>query len=867
VVIVTPNRPAFGEASVGQESLTNLGYRRHEGHRIKLADMARRIDVTQAWVDLAAWQSIQGKFRAADYSLLKVQATQTLEFAAREAAHILGGGFVDAWLQDRAYLSRNAGHVDRRRFRIHHSRYGRTAAIHAMSRVQTDGISGLKVVDSGRGMAPALLARLLAQTGAHVVRAQPTEGDPFEAIYPALHQWRNGIHRIDWDQRDAVLSASDLCLVGGEDFPGLESGPRAEEFAQIHPHLIIVDISAYSPGLAEGAAVDLLVQARTGLLYEHSTRRAINFGFRAPTYGAVLASWVGLWAALIDRQRSGRGQVVSTSLQEGISLFWSPLWLSAERADAEFSKISPKDARHLLFECSDGLYVNFVMGIPGAVSKLYSVLGIDAPVDPNDRGLPRATQDPTRFFGDLNLIAPYVRKWKRAELLNALWATGIAAEPVLNPGECWDDPQVKAVSAISCDENGWRSAAAPFRLHTTQRLAAPSVNSERHVESDRPLEGLRVIDLGAYVAGPFTSKMLADLGADVVKIEPLGGSPGRGMYPTILAVDRGKRRICIDAKSKEGLRLIQRLCASADIVHHNFRPGVAQRLGLNPESLRQHNPRLIVLETSGYGQHGPKAERLGLDMAMQAFCGHEARAGGQGNTPFWCRSSFIDYATGALGAGAVLASVFERNATGAVLGAEVSLLSTALFLMSEIVQSPTGDWIGDVMLDHDQTGFHPAERIYQTADGWIAVAARSNRMAAAFARAVAPNLTVGPRTTWDVATAKLLADVIRQRKTFDMMATLSNAHVWAEVCDDDAWTAIRDDPAAREAGLVVELQDERYGAVLGSLGPLVRLSASKAPSTPLRSVVAAGRDTHDLLTQSGYSQEDISRFLRERIVA
>src|SRR5690606_11883958 len=116
--------------------------------------------------------------------------------------------------------------------------------------------------------------------------------------------------------------------------------------------------------------------------------------------------------------------------------------------------------------------------------------------------------------------------------------------------------------------------------------------------------------------------------------------------------------------------------------------GVAARLGLDPSNLRRLNPNIITLQTSGYGQTGPKAEQPGWDMVMQALCGLEQRAGGEGNPPLWYRSAIVDYSTGALGAISLLMAVFTRARYGGSVETEVSLLATALTLMPELIRTP-----------------------------------------------------------------------------------------------------------------------------------------------------------------------------------
>ena len=138
--------------------------------------------------------------------------------------------------------------------------------------------------------------------------------------------------------------------------------------------------------------------------------------------------------------------------------------------------------------------------------------------------------------------------------------------------------------------------------------------------------------------------MFADLGADVIKVEPVTGDPNRSIFRSYGSVNRGKRCITVDLKAPEGLKIAQQLCVAADVVTNNFRPGVSTRLGIDAKTLHALKPELIVLESAAYGSTGPKAEGAGFDMCFQALCGHDWRAGGVDNPPLWNRTSMVDFA-------------------------------------------------------------------------------------------------------------------------------------------------------------------------------------------------------------------------------
>jgi crotonobetainyl-CoA:carnitine CoA-transferase CaiB-like acyl-CoA transferase len=326
---------------------------------------------------------------------------------------------------------------------------------------------GLHVVDLGIGMSAALFVKLLVESGADVTRFEPPRGDPFYGIYPAYETWQRGKRIARWEEDiDSSLANADVCVVGGEDYPGLSWHQDAESLSARHDRLIVTQLRACPPELEGGAhaAVDLLAQARSGLTFEHFSTRPIAFALPAPSYGAALQAMLGTMAALYAREDTGRGQIVSTSLLQGALSWLAPLWFQASKPDALSDGIVPKDPQQLIFRCADGQYVQMFMAVAGGVGKLYKVLGIDDPsANPADRGISSGAGNPRNFFGNVELIGQHAAKWRSADLLEVLRATGLAAERVSAPGVCWDDPQAAANGIIRIDEHSTRYVGFPVK--------------------------------------------------------------------------------------------------------------------------------------------------------------------------------------------------------------------------------------------------------------------------------------------------------------------------------------------------------------------------------------------------------------------
>lgn len=735
--------------------------------------------------------------------------------------------------------------------------------------------AGLKVLDLGVGMPPAVATRLLSDAGAEVRRIECDGGDPFYDVYPAYAAWHDGKEMLPESaaRGDALakqLEWADLCVVGGEDFPGYTHRYDPQQISAQHPSLVVLHLGGYVAGTPDASrpAVDSLVQARSGLAMEHYSDRPFLWAFAAPTYGAALQGLIGALAALYCREESGRGQVVSTSLLQGALMWMAPHWLTAERPSEYFNVRVPKDLQQLIFKCADGEYVQIGLGSGGALHKLNAVLGIDDESASNDaRGRPSGKGGSKNFWGDFDRWQARVITRESAALLQELWDAGVAADRVLPPGACWDDEQVAHNRIIVTQSDGVRRVGLPIDARELPGTAASKRTTGRAKRDGiGPLAGLRVIDLGMFIAGPYASQAMSDFGADVISVEPLTADPNRALFCAYAPSKRGKRALAVDMKTAAGAEIVRRLCSGADVVVHNFRPGVCKRLGLDAQTLRSYNPDVIVLENSGYGIDGPYADRAGFDMIFQAFCGHAHRGAGPGNPPVWFRSAIVDFGAGMLGAVGILASLIQRRRGRTPPALYVSLLNTAIFFLMELVQKADGEFAGAPSINRAQTGFHPAEQFYRTSDGWVAIAARSEDMARRLASAL--DLTTAlarPRKEWSQREEEALAAAIAAHSTAEFLAKAAAADVWAEALDPDPAARQLADPDLQRVGIVLKTQDPEYGE-LRQIGPAVQFSASRLAldggHTP-----RLGEHTREVLTELGYGPEEIEEFFRRGAVA
>jgi len=245
-----------------------------------------------------------------------------------------------------------------------------------------------------------------------------------------------------------------------------------------------------------------------------------------------------------------------------------------------------------------------------------------------------------------------------------------------------------------------------------------------------PLAGVRVLDLSAYIAGPYGCTLLADQGADVIKIEPPGGDNLR-QYPStlvtesraFLGVNRSKRGIVLDLKRAQDHAALLKMVRDADVLVHNFRPSVPARLGIDHERLNLVNPRLIYCAVTGYGEDGPMRDKAGYDQVLQTMTGMCALQGKRGGPPEVIYGSVVDYYAAALLAAGVSSALYERERSGLGQFVGVSLLRSALTMQSARMIWAEGESldIGRDMRSGGVTGIHP------TREGYIYISANTPR--------------------------------------------------------------------------------------------------------------------------------------------
>lgn len=387
-----------------------------------------------------------------------------------------------------------------------------------------------------------------------------------------------------------------------------------------------------------------------------------------------------------------------------------------------------------------------------------------------------------------------------------------------------------------------------------------------------PLTGMRVIELAHIMAGPVCGLMLADMGADVIKVEKPSGDDSRRFVPpeikgesaAYMMMNRNKRGIALNLKDPEAVEVLRKLLADADVVIENYRKGTMAKLGLAYEDLAKANPRLIYCEISGFGRTGPYSERGGFDLIAQGMSGLMSVTGeGPGRPPVKVAAPISDINAGILAAMGVSAAYANMLKTGFGQKVDTSLFEAAIVqtYWQSAIAFATGEKPEPLGSAHPLNAPYQA---FQTSNGWINVGAANQSNWLRFLGVIsAPELNDDPRfgTNHDrIQNLQPLVEILNEHLSKDTtenwLAKMEAAHLPAGPVNDIL--QMHDDPQTRARDMIVELDHPKAGKV-DTIGHPVKFS--QTPSKVSRAAPLLGQHTREVLTDMGYSDTKIEALL------
>jgi crotonobetainyl-CoA:carnitine CoA-transferase CaiB-like acyl-CoA transferase len=638
----------------------------------------------------------------------------------------------------------------------------------------------------------------------------------------------------------------------------------------------------------------------------------------ATAYNATLV----INAALRARETTGRGQHVHTSLLQGVLTNTIGSWQRIERHDAPFLQswvIDPRAPKGF-WRAADGRWTHHWVPLPGFIlgtaerHKVRDGSGSGGGGDENGDGTSgyevtapreaalRVGVDPeemlvlhhydqefaeavglltaeewTRTAAEVGVPVQTVRSPEEALLDPAFLADGCVvelADPELGP--------VRQVGSVlrhsACPAGPPAPRAAPGR-HTAEvkaeaaRLGAPTAVELPDANRDlaAPLAGIRVLDLGLAVAGPFGTQLLADLGAEVIKVNTARDGYWFASH-LAMCCNRGKRSIALDLKDPAGRRVLERLVGTADVVQHNMRHEAAVRLGADYESLRRIKPDLVYCHTRGF-EHGARDSLPGNDQTGAALTGVSWLDGAadNGGRPLWSACAAGDTGNGFLSAIGIVQALYHRDRTGEGQFVDTSIVYAHLLNASMAWVAPDGSVSGDrPRPDSMGYGWSALYGLYRGREGWLCLAALTEEHWRALCLALnVPGLaedrrfaTAAARRSHDTELRSALEPAFGAHTAEKSFAVLDAVGVPCEVVANDFPRRLHDDQELHDKGWVTTYQHRNVGRmdVFGLMFDLADTPGRIAGPPPL-----VGEHTRGILAELGCPDEEIADLIARRI--
>jgi crotonobetainyl-CoA:carnitine CoA-transferase CaiB-like acyl-CoA transferase len=483
-----------------------------------------------------------------------------------------------------------------------------------------------------------------------------------------------------------------------------------------------------------------------------------------PSVGGALLAAQGIAAALLAREQTGLGRTVETSLMAG-ALLYHPKVTGEKLAPHVFqSNPSGSAPFYSLYECADGEWVQLGCVHEAFITTAASIMGIKHVLDDPKYGNGRLPKTPEADRELRTILAQAIRTRPYEMWARIFEEADVPYARVRTTEESMSDPQVEVnamlVELQDPEVGPLAQMGVPVQLSVTPgevkgpRLLADHPSHQLPVGGtevqpsyagaprqaglfEPPLKGVRVLEITNLIAGPTAGRLLADLGADVIKMEPLEGDISRPIGRTYFYnLNVNKRSLSVNTRTPEGKGVAQKVASTADVLLANLRPHATERMGIGPEVLQELNPRLIETHVTGFGWNGPYALRPGIDPLAQALMGLSRAQGGPENQPvFYSQLAPTDFTAGAMGALGTILALYVRERTGVVQRVDTNLLNGGIILSSEWFTRYAGKPTRR-LADKGQYGLDPFHRLYQVSDGWLYMVAETPELRRALCRAV-----------------------------------------------------------------------------------------------------------------------------------
>ncbi|TVS90115.1 CaiB/BaiF CoA-transferase family protein [Mycobacterium helveticum] len=813
-----------------------------------------------------------------------------------------------------------------------------------MPEVASDGpLAGLVVVDLSTTLPGAQATQFLADCGAEVIMVEPPDGSPLRDLagWPALLRGKRSVSLNLHDDADlerlrALLRRADVMVSTMRPTTAERIGLAHDALSKAYPRLVAATITGWgsSGPFRSYKGWEALVMAKTGVMHEKrglAPRPGPAFTtFTYASWGAAHAAVQGVLAALLERERSGRGQAVETNLVTGMGSMDPYNWFYEMVLQRYPGAFEPMDAAYdnqgrpqayliyalLVCATKDGRWLQFAQVSPKLIGAWLAELDLLGELaDPKWQGFPMLPTPELRMqWWDMMIErvgARTLAEWQQAMAENP----DLSGELFRSPEDSLNHPQTvhegRATTVIDPDLGAVRQPSTLIhadgkpltRLRPAPRVgehndsvtfdevggASPAAPQADH--DDPPLTGVTVLEFGSMFAGPYGATLLADLGARVIKVEPLDGDNIRNLvaFPEAggAKVLQGKESVAIDFTKPEGLELVYELAKRSDIVLQCFRGKAAERAKIDEASLRAVNPDLAFVTTSGYGVDGPFAHRAAYAPSVGAASGlalvdsHDTgeppadlddlhrravklHAGGA--VPAVQSDGIAAHGVGS----ALLVALYAKRRGKALTNAVTTMLGTVQQAMIAYNASYASR-PAETAADQQFFGMNALYRMYRAADGYIFLAAPLPREWPALAKAMSPYVDLHAderfadaesRSQYDEELIAALTTVFATKTKLEWEEELSAQDVGCvEVMEANSELVLQGD-LYYEAGYAVDAHSPIFEEHR-RLAPLCRFSRSR---TRADAGCTIGQHTDGVLREIGLDDAAIAGLRAKEIV-
>ncbi len=788
-------------------------------------------------------------------------------------------------------------------------------------------LDGIRIIDLSYGPAGGMATMIMGDFGAEVIKVEAPSGDPFRDL-PSAPQWLRGKKSValDLSQPDAQRRLRELArtadVVVSSFRPGSASqfGADYETLKAENPGLVYTHLTAFGPHgpLANLPPYEAVVAAKGGrmMAFEGTPPRTgpVFSALQVTHHAATQATVMGTVAALLARERTGEGQLVETSLLQGLMPYdmaglalaslmardaqkWAgaaPPGAISRMPTINYQPVMAKDGKWIqLGNLLQHLFDNFV-----AAADLADIFA-----DERFAGSPATWAEADReAFRDrmFNRIREKdSAEWQRIFVENG----GVVSTIFQTTQDALSDPDLVQNGHVVEFPGGKKLIGPLARMTETPAEitdAVPSIGEHQAIldatrEGWRPpvtsgpeggaLHGITVLDFSTIIAAPLGCTHLADLGARVIKVEQIGGDPWRWMGNGSLGAIKtngGKESLSVDLKNPAGQEVVRRLIAQADVIVHNFRPGVPERLGMSYGHASEVNPGIVYVNVNGYGPLGPSAHRPATHPIPGAALGGatwqagimpagtsipELREGAR--RLFRANEVNPDPNTSAVVAATVTLGLYARQRHGVGQEIFVDMMGANAYAnWDDFLAYPGKE--PRAPLDENLYGNGPLNRLYQAADGWVVLCLPLDVEWEQFVRLAAPELggdsrfaSRQARTANAGALTEVLAALFAQRSADDWERLLGGAGLGCVRADGpgpgDYWHQAEQVAVNRFKETVVHAahgEMERHG-------PMARMHGT--PNT-IASAPMAGQHSEAILRELGYDATEVARLRAEGVV-